>query len=66
MKAQLDRADARLLDQCTSLARWLDDEHDHASATGRLNEALDVGTIAMLRRGLGGHPDARNGLRQFN
>jgi hypothetical protein len=65
MKAQLDRADSRLLDQCTNLARWLDDEQDRSSATGRLNEALDIGTIAMLRRGLGGHPDARNGLRQF-
>ena len=66
MEAQVERAEARLLDQCTNLARWLDDERDQASATGRLNETLDVGTIAMLRRGLGGHPDARNGLRRFN
>ena len=66
MEAQVGRAEARLLDQCTNLARWLDDERDHESAAGRLNEALDVATIAMLRRGLVAHPDARTGLRRFN
>ena len=66
MEAQVERAEARLLDQCTALGRWLDDEIDRTSATGRLNDTLDIGTIAMLRRGLGGHPDARNGLRAVN
>jgi hypothetical protein len=65
MKAQVERAEERLLDHCTNLGRWLDDT-ERASATGRLSETLDVGTIAMLRRGLGTHPDARNGLRRLN
>jgi hypothetical protein len=66
MKAQVGRAEDRLLDQCANLARWLDDERDRASATGRLNEALDDGTIRMLRRGLTEHPNERSGLRRFN
>jgi hypothetical protein len=66
MEAQVERAEARLLDHCTNIGRWLDDGVDHRSATGRLNDTLDDGTIAMLRRGLGGHPDARRGLRSVN
>jgi hypothetical protein len=64
MEAQVERAEARLLDHCTYIGRWLDDGADHPSATGRLNEALEPVTIAMLRRGLGDHPDARRGLRR--
>jgi hypothetical protein len=63
MEAQVERAEDRLLDHCTNIARWLDDAPDDRSATGRLRETLDVGTIAMLRRGLGRHPDTRRGLR---
>jgi hypothetical protein len=63
MEAQVERAEDRLLDHCTNIARWLDNGVDHRSATGRLNDTLDDGTIAMLRRGLGRHPDARRGIR---
>jgi hypothetical protein len=63
MEAQVERAEDRLLDHCTNIARWLDNAPDDRSATGRLRETLDVGTIAMLRRGLGRHPDTRRGLR---
>jgi hypothetical protein len=66
MEAQVERAEARLLDHCTVLGRWLDDGDQRESALGRLNDTLDVGTIAMLRRGLGGHPDARRGLRSIS
>jgi hypothetical protein len=65
MEAQVERAEDRLLDHCTNIARWLDDAPDDRSATGRLRETLDVGTIAMLRRGLGRHPDTRRGLRSI-
>ena len=65
MEAQVERAEDRLLDHCTNIARWLDDAPDDRSATGRLRETLDVGTIAMLRRGLGRHPDTRCGLRSI-
>jgi hypothetical protein len=64
MEAQLERAEARLLDHCSVLGRWLDDRDDRPSATGRLNETLDDSTIAMLRRGLGSHPSLRTGLRE--
>jgi hypothetical protein len=66
MEAQVERAEARLLDHCSVLGRWLDDHDERASALGRLNETLDVSTIAMLRRGLGGHPDRRHGLRSIS
>jgi hypothetical protein len=66
MEAQVERAEARLLDHCTVLGRWLDERDERASAIGRLNETLDVGTIAMLRRGLGAHPDTRHGLRSIS
>ena len=67
MEVHVERAEARLLDHCSSLGRWLDDENDRASADWRLNDALDVGTIAMLRRGLAPHPSAvRGGLRSFS
>lgn len=66
MEAQADRAEERLLDHCTNLGRWLDDHAERATAIGRLNDTLDIGTIAMLRRGLGGHPDARHGLRSVS
>jgi hypothetical protein len=37
---------------------------ERPSATGRLYETLDVGTISMLRRGLGTHVGTRReGLR---
>jgi hypothetical protein len=62
MEAQVERAEARLLDHCVNLGRWLDDGN-RTSAVGRLNETLDIGTIALLRRGLGAHPDSRHGLR---
>ena len=63
MEAQVERAEARLLDHCANLGRWLDDA-ERTSATGRLNDTLDVGTIAMLCRGLGAHvPTRREGLR---
>ena len=65
MEAQVERAEDRLLDHCTNIARWLDNAPDDRSATGRLRETLDVGTIAMLRRGLGRHPDTRRGLRSI-
>jgi hypothetical protein len=65
MKAQVERAEERLLDHCTNLGRWLEDS-DRASATGRLSETLDTSTIAMLRRGLERRPDGRNGLRRFS
>jgi hypothetical protein len=64
MEAQVDRAEARLLDHCANLGRWLDDAMERPSATGRLYETLDVGTISMLRRGLGTHVGTRReGLR---
>jgi hypothetical protein len=66
MEAQVERAEDRLLDHCTNIARWLDNGVDHRSATGRLHETLDDGTIAMLRRGLGRHPDTRRGLRSVD
>ncbi len=67
MGVQVERAEARLLDHCSSLGRWLEDEHERDSADWRLNDTLDVGTIAMLRRGLGPHPSAvRGGLRSFS
>jgi hypothetical protein len=67
MEAQVERAEARLLDHCANLGRWLDDAMDRTSATGRLYETLDVGTISMLRRGLGTHVGTRReGLRGLN
>jgi hypothetical protein len=66
MEAQLERAEARLLDHCTMFGRWLDDHADRTSATGRLNETLDDSTIAMLRRGLGSHPSVQSGLRALD
>jgi hypothetical protein len=66
MEAQVERAEDRLLDHCTNIARWLDNGPADRSATGRLHETLDDGTIAMLRRGLGHHPDTRRGLRSVN
>jgi hypothetical protein len=65
MEAQVERAEARLLDHCVHIGRWLDDVAENRTATGRLNETLEPSTIAMLRRGLGAHPDARRGLRGF-
>jgi hypothetical protein len=58
MDAHRERAEARLLDHCTNLARWLDEGSERASASGRLCDTLDKHTIAMLQRGLGAHPFA--------
>ena len=65
MEAQVERAEARLIDHCLNIGRWLDSRVDDRDATGRLNETLAPDTIAMLRRGLGAHPDALRGLRRF-
>ena len=59
MEAQVERGEARLLDHCTNLGRWLDDGLAHTSAIGRLHDTLDRGTIAILRSGLGPHPTAQ-------
>jgi hypothetical protein len=65
MEAQVERAEARLLDHCTSLGRWLDEAMERTSATGRLNDALDSSTVAVLRRGLGAHVATRlDGLQR--
>jgi hypothetical protein len=56
MDAHRERAEARLLDHCTNLGRWLDEGSERSSASGRLCDTLDKHTIAMLQRGLGAHP----------
>jgi hypothetical protein len=56
MDAHRERAEARLLDHCTNLGRWLDEGSERAPASGRLCDTLDKHTIAMLQRGLGAHP----------
>jgi hypothetical protein len=56
MEAHADRAEARLLDHCANLGRWLDDGNRRATATGRLREALDTRTLATLQRGFGSSP----------
>jgi hypothetical protein len=67
MGVQVERAEARLLDHCSSMGRWLDEDSERTSAPRRLRDTLDVSTIAMLRRGLAPHPAvARGGLRSFS
>ena len=55
MDAHRERAEARLLDHCANLGRWLDDGDTRSSASGRLCDTLDKHTIVMLQRGLGAH-----------
>ena len=55
MDAHRERAEARLLDHCANLGRWLDEGETRSSASGRLCDTLDKHTIAMLQRGLGTH-----------
>jgi hypothetical protein len=59
MDAHRERAEARLLDHCTNLGRWLDEGNARSSASGRLCDTLDKHTIAMLQRGLGTHSSRR-------
>jgi hypothetical protein len=66
MEVQAERAEARLLDHCSVVGRWLDNEVERASAAGRLSEALDTSTMAMLRRGLGAHSMRRGDLDRLN
>jgi hypothetical protein len=64
MAADLDRAEARILDHCTSFGRWLDDPGARTSADGRLGAAIDDHTLHMLRIGLASHPaHLRDALR---
>jgi hypothetical protein len=56
MERHVDRAEARLLDHCTSFGRWLDEGTYRPDASGRLRDTLDTRTLATLQRGLGSHP----------
>jgi hypothetical protein len=56
MAADVERAEARILDQCTRFGRWLDDSSVHESASGRLCDELDDHTIDLLVHGLAAHP----------
>ena len=56
MAANAARAEARILDHCTSFGRWLEDASSRMSASGRLSDALDDHTLDMLRSGLAAHP----------
>jgi hypothetical protein len=56
MAADVERAEAHILDLCNALGRWLDDPGGRKTANGRLCEALDGHTLDMLKHGLGAHP----------
>lgn len=56
MPADVERAEAHILDLCSALGRWLDDPGGRPSATGRLCDALDDHTLDMLKHGLVSHP----------
>ncbi|MEO9173877.1 MAG: hypothetical protein ABI317_00080 [Gaiellales bacterium] len=63
MAADVERAEAHLLEHCMQFTRWLDDAGARTSAQGRLCDELDDHTIAILTDGLAPHPyQFRSGL----